>query len=423
MTGFFHYVPIEHLPVLINGDDILFRATPRLYDIWKGPSGIQIAGFKLSIGKNYFSSHYLTINSECYRISQSRSYSDLERLTDPSSDLSFTKVEYTNVGLLLGQSKIGSTQEVSKGRPSDTGSKPISDQYNLTIHTANDPLRAHKRFIHYHIDEIRNITGATSRQKGFRSLFASPDFQGLGFIPPPELKVKASFTTSQLRLAHYIHSSLQGYASHPNTFNSAMSESSLSLKLSFVDVNQSTRAFPVRRGPTYRNILLSNKSTDVLPKNWVKLDDSSKAPLLFDYDLIDAPPKEYRVKGINSDKFRKLSRKAGKHLMLDMDLLTSYRACWYVEEPTAIESLSELQFQTELAEAKYKVLHSNKPSQWVDHRDFILPDYCELNDNTVDVVVPVWDHNRRCDVLTRALEDDFYDEQSTDSEQTTVSPS
>lgn len=46
----------------INGDDIIFQADPPFYDIWS--EYISIVGFKKSVGKNYYSNHFATVNSQ-----------------------------------------------------------------------------------------------------------------------------------------------------------------------------------------------------------------------------------------------------------------------------------------------------------------------------------------------------------------------
>lgn len=50
------------LPVLVNGDDILFRCSPEFYDSWQRT--IRAYGLELSVGKNYFSPYFYTVNSE-----------------------------------------------------------------------------------------------------------------------------------------------------------------------------------------------------------------------------------------------------------------------------------------------------------------------------------------------------------------------
>lgn len=60
---------VDHLlykrtPVLINGDDILFRATPDFIDQWT--KNIKLVGFSKSVGKNYEAKDFCTINSRYY---------------------------------------------------------------------------------------------------------------------------------------------------------------------------------------------------------------------------------------------------------------------------------------------------------------------------------------------------------------------
>lgn len=57
-------VPIPELPVLVNGDDILFRANAEFYEIWQ--QEVKKIGFELSVGKSYFSKEFLTVNSKLY---------------------------------------------------------------------------------------------------------------------------------------------------------------------------------------------------------------------------------------------------------------------------------------------------------------------------------------------------------------------
>jgi hypothetical protein len=71
---------IEELPVLINGDDILFRATDELAAKWL--TWITRAGFSLSKGKNYLAKDFLTVNSVCYSYrsqEQRQAQANLER--------------------------------------------------------------------------------------------------------------------------------------------------------------------------------------------------------------------------------------------------------------------------------------------------------------------------------------------------------
>jgi hypothetical protein len=62
--GFYTLRELSQLPVLINGDDILFKATSAEYSHWR--SIIGQLGLKLSMGKNYFSKRFFTLNSEVH---------------------------------------------------------------------------------------------------------------------------------------------------------------------------------------------------------------------------------------------------------------------------------------------------------------------------------------------------------------------
>jgi hypothetical protein len=91
-------VEIDDLPVLVNGDDILFRANTGFYEIWKHKA--KSAGFALSLGKNYIHPRFFTVNSELWYCQGG----------DPNT-LKF--LPFLNVGLLTGQSKITGRQNAS----------------------------------------------------------------------------------------------------------------------------------------------------------------------------------------------------------------------------------------------------------------------------------------------------------------------
>jgi hypothetical protein len=169
-----HQLPLiydpKDLPVLINGDDILFMSDPELYSYWK--EEIMNLNLKLSIGKNYYHRSVLTVNSEMY------TYTFLE---------GFVRVPYLNVGLLTGQSKISGREKAATA--------PVEDYYNLTIGGAINKARAHRRFIHYHKAEIIRQTDS-----GRYSLFAPRVLGGLGFKKVPGVE-EPYFTIFQRRLA------------------------------------------------------------------------------------------------------------------------------------------------------------------------------------------------------------------------------
>jgi hypothetical protein len=165
-------VELRDLPVLVNGDDILFRSDKALYDLWL--KQIKDVGFELSLGKNYVHDTFFTINSELY------SY----------KGKNLHKLGFLNAGLLTGQSKITGRESAKL--------TPIWDYYNETVHDAVDPIRTHRRFMHYHRQAISKLT-----LKGQYNLFLPFERGGLGFKPIPGFKFRV--TSFQRRFAQYLH--------------------------------------------------------------------------------------------------------------------------------------------------------------------------------------------------------------------------
>jgi hypothetical protein len=163
----------EDLPVLINGDDILFMADQNLYDIWK--EEVQALGLSLSVGKNYYSEEICTINSELFTW---------------SNQDGFRHVPYFNAGLLTGLTKVTGRQTARDA--------PIQDYYNLVMEGATNRARAHRRFLHYHKQEIQRLT-----DRGKFNLFSPPTLGGLGFRAWPNGPVP-EFTIFQRRLARQL---------------------------------------------------------------------------------------------------------------------------------------------------------------------------------------------------------------------------
>jgi len=154
-------VPLELLPVKVNGDDILFRSNDVHYMYWKRE--VAEVGFMLSLGKNYIHKSILTVNSQVYEYNQ--------------ENRTFRKAEYLNAGLLTGQSKV-TGRETAKAAP-------IWDLYNEVVAGAAQPERAHRRFVHYHLSAIKEIT-----RGGLMNLASPHLLGGWGFdIPPSALKV------------------------------------------------------------------------------------------------------------------------------------------------------------------------------------------------------------------------------------------
>jgi len=168
------------LPVLVNGDDILFRSSPRFYKIWL--KWIEEVGFELSVGKNYVHPRFFTVNSVLHAWDHGK-----PRL-----------IPYLNAGLLTGVSKLS-------GREAQR-TVPIWDFYNAVVPMASDPVRAHKRFLHYHRDNVKAFT-----QDGEYSLFLDPKFGGLGFQLPAALRSSIKFTGFQRKFGTF----LRGLALQP----------------------------------------------------------------------------------------------------------------------------------------------------------------------------------------------------------------
>jgi hypothetical protein len=152
---------VKALPVLVNGDDILFRADDELYRLWN--LEIQIAGYELSIGKNYIHPNIFTINSVCFNY-------HVKILNGVNHDI-VRIIPFFNIGLLTGQSKI-------TGRASLTA-QPIWDHHNTVVSGALDQIRAHRRFLHYHSQLVRTVS-----RDGEFNLFLPHARGGCGFNVP-----------------------------------------------------------------------------------------------------------------------------------------------------------------------------------------------------------------------------------------------
>jgi len=161
------------LPVLVNGDDILFRCNKEFYRLWLRK--IDSVMFKLSLGKNYVHRSILMINSCMFRYS-SRNGVDF-----------FTEIPFFNVGILTGQSKVTGRENVK--------SKPLDALWKETLRGSSDPQRALRRFIHYNIRDV-----VTSTNSGEYNLFIPRWRGGLGLEPVDSFHI----TSFQRRLGTLI---------------------------------------------------------------------------------------------------------------------------------------------------------------------------------------------------------------------------
>ncbi len=172
---------LQDLPVLVNGDDILFRSNSEHYTIWKRCVGE--VGLQLSVGKNYFHSSVLTVNSEFFFHRGGRE---------------FEKIPFLNVGLLIGSQTIKERQRTL----------PLGQQYNQVVHGSKTPTRTHRRFIHYRRSQIETVTtGYNPRTKklgpGKYNFFYPPELGGFGAEAPEGLSYPPTETPEQVAYASY----------------------------------------------------------------------------------------------------------------------------------------------------------------------------------------------------------------------------
>jgi hypothetical protein len=223
-------ISLRTLAVLINGDDILFRADPAQYLRWLSSSSS--VGFTLSLGKNFVHPRFFTVNSLPleYRpvpapVTLSRvagratwtfdptrsgslsvinpvSWADLEELPEWTFHDSheFLIHGYINVGLLLGVSKAVD----ERGRHELTS---LSTWYDWAVTGAMNTARAHALFLHYHKEELRR---QTRFGRHTLNIFAHPLLGGLGFKVPEG--VVPRFSEPQRHLAaRLLASARQGF--------------------------------------------------------------------------------------------------------------------------------------------------------------------------------------------------------------------
>jgi hypothetical protein len=167
----------KDLKVMVNGDDILFRAISiesPLYQTWL--RNIAIIGFVPSPGKNYVHERYLTVNSQAY---------DFNPATKELKPIGFL-----NVGLLVGQAKVSRREKQNL--------TPLQGKYDEVIRGATDKVRAHRRFIHYNRSSIEDLSYG-----GRFSLFIDPLLGGLGFTLHEQVARTINFTRFQKGFARF----------------------------------------------------------------------------------------------------------------------------------------------------------------------------------------------------------------------------
>lgn len=167
-------LPLSEIPVLVNGDDIGFRANRAVYELWK--ANCDVFGFKQSAGKNLVHKNILILNSKQWR----------------SSEKGFFPLGQFSVKLLLNKKKTGSCEIDTEGE-TPNGLAPRHNKL-LAEGTGFDQARLTSRYISVNQVEIQRQTCG-----GLINLFGDTTLGSVGFKRPPSFQVE--FTRFQRRLA------------------------------------------------------------------------------------------------------------------------------------------------------------------------------------------------------------------------------
>lgn len=158
----------DQLPVLINGDDSMFKSTHMKYDVWKRIT--KTFGLELSPGKNLLSSSFGTINTTMFRFTKDKV--KLQR--------------YANIGLLVGNTKTFRSAERAR---------PFWDIHNMIKPGFHNEKLFTKLFLYYWRDQIRDATA-----NGRFNLYLPRILGGCGLDGEPK-----AYTEGQLALATQLY--------------------------------------------------------------------------------------------------------------------------------------------------------------------------------------------------------------------------
>jgi hypothetical protein len=184
-------IKLHELPVLINGDDILFRGPREFYDYWL--YHIKRVGFTLSLGKNYASKNVCTINSEVW----------VYRFNHVTKQRNFERHYHFNVSLLIGKDYDPRNKALHP--------TPLWDYYNIVMRGSQNPQRTHRRFIHYNKPILDRYTS-----KGKLNYFLPLERGGLGFLP---LWVDFKITPFQYLFARFLEHKARNLVLNGEDFN------------------------------------------------------------------------------------------------------------------------------------------------------------------------------------------------------------
>jgi len=113
-VGFGKSFPMKSAPITINGDDALFPGNDDTYALWK--SVALMAGLEPSVGKVYYSSNYLNINSTSYKVVNGI----------------LLHIPYVNMGLMMGIKRSGKKVGLDEAFSIDSIGAKCRDLINLS---------------------------------------------------------------------------------------------------------------------------------------------------------------------------------------------------------------------------------------------------------------------------------------------------
>lgn len=113
------FPPVESEKIIVNGDDCVFSANPRQIERWKDCT--KYCGLELSVGKTYFASDWLIINSTLFR-DRDRPHPCVSSITKDHI-CRFSEVGFLNLSLMYGLPRSGSGEY----DPSDVLTDPLRD--------------------------------------------------------------------------------------------------------------------------------------------------------------------------------------------------------------------------------------------------------------------------------------------------------
>jgi hypothetical protein len=247
--------------VLINGDDMVYAADPRLWD--RHVDIGRKVGLEMSVGKAYSHREYANVNSTSIHLPLQREGA----LRSPY------QINYLNTGLFFGQHKVQGRTELASAHMSDRSSDGLVVNLNCLLQGSlpgkgGDILR---KFLEVHRDRINEecLIKTSRGEKFHRNLFIPLALGGMGVKPPDDWKFKVTKLelyvangfiqqlpdcpyTSQLPLPGYVVNKVEDLVSMPwdTTINQVLVDARVPIKrISFPRLKLLCRSGFVRFGP------------------------------------------------------------------------------------------------------------------------------------------------------------------------------